>query len=56
MMDKVEVNGPGTSPVWSFLKGSGCSGCGDDVTWNFGAKFIIDKNGNVVERSGGSPK
>ena len=46
MMDKVDVNGPNTSPVWKFLKEQ--SGKADDVTWNFAAKFIVDKDGNVV--------
>jgi len=49
MMDKVDVNGPNTSPVWKFLKEQ--SGKADDVTWNFAAKFIVDKDGNVVERN-----
>ena len=43
-MDKVEVNGPNTHPIFKFLKGN--SG---DVKWNF-EKFLIDKQGNVVAR------
>lgn len=54
-MDKVDVNGPQTSPVWQHLKSSGCPGCDADVRWNFAAKFLIDKEGKVVLRSGGSP-
>lgn len=42
MMDKVDVNGADASPVWSYLKGA-CDTCGDDVGWNFGAKFVVDK-------------
>ena len=49
---QVDVNGPNTSPVWAFLKKETKSG---DVTWNFAAKFIIDKNGAVVERNSDSP-
>lgn len=49
MMDKIDVNGPGTSPVWAFLKEQ--SGDAADVSWNFAAKFIIDKEGNVTERN-----
>lgn len=48
MMDKIDVNGAGTHPVWAFLKDK----FPGDVSWNFAAKFIIDKEGNVVERNG----
>lgn len=54
MMEKVDVNGPKTHPVWAYLK-SACDTCGGDVTWNFKAKFIVDKNGNVVQRNGNPP-
>lgn len=50
MMGKVNVNGPKTSPVWKYLKEQ--SKDTSDVRWNFACKFIIDKNGNVVERNG----
>jgi glutathione peroxidase-family protein len=40
---QIDVNGGSTSPVWKFLKGSDAKGAGDDVGWNFAAKFIIDK-------------
>ncbi len=52
--EKIDVNGSGTHPVWQWLKGA-CASCDGEVTWNFGAKFIIDKNGNVVERRGDNP-
>ena len=48
MMDKIDVNGANTHPVWAFLKAAQPG----DVSWNFAAKFIIDKEGNVVERNG----
>ena len=44
---QVEVNGPGTSPVYAFLKAS--SGDPSDVEWNFG-KFLLDGSGKVVKR------
>eukprot|EP00879_Flechtneria_rotunda_P012448 GHRR01012999.1.p1 GENE.GHRR01012999.1~~GHRR01012999.1.p1 ORF type:complete len:213 (+),score=39.60 GHRR01012999.1:57-641(+) len=53
-MEKVDVNGPNTHPVWKYLK-SGCRNCDGEVTWNFKAKFLIDKDGNVVERNGDNP-
>jgi glutathione peroxidase len=49
MMDKIDVNGPNTHPVWAYLKANSKA---DDVRWNFAAKFIIDKDGKVVERNG----
>ena len=49
-MEKVDVNGPSTSPVWTYLKGA-CESCGGDVGWNFAAKFIVDKQGNVLKRT-----
>eukprot|EP00898_Chlorokybus_atmophyticus_P003974 jgi/Chlat1/4578/Chrsp290S00321 len=55
LMDKVDVNGPKTSEVYKYLKGA-CETCSGDVRWNFAAKFIIDKDGNVVERNKDSPK
>lgn len=54
MMDKIDVNGDQTSPVFQFLKGA-CASCAGDVKWNFAAKFIVDKSGNVVERNGDNP-
>ena len=41
MMDKIDVNGANTSPVWKWLKEQQPG----DVSWNFAAKFIIDKDG-----------
>ncbi|KAL5558243.1 hypothetical protein UlMin_034454 [Ulmus minor] len=49
IFDKVDVNGPNTAPVYQFLKSSAGGFLGDLVKWNF-EKFLIDKNGKVVER------
>ena len=49
MMANVDVNGADASPVWNFLKEQTNSG---DVSWNFAAKFIVNKDGDVVERNG----
>ncbi|XP_057424019.1 phospholipid hydroperoxide glutathione peroxidase, chloroplastic-like [Lotus japonicus] len=49
IFDKVDVNGPFTVPVYQFLKSSAGGFLGDVVKWNF-EKFLIDKNGKVVER------
>ncbi|KAJ7958483.1 Glutathione peroxidase [Quillaja saponaria] len=49
IFDKVDVNGPNTAPVYQFLKSSAGGFLGDLVKWNF-EKFLVDKNGRVVER------
>jgi len=49
IFDKVDVNGPSTAPVYQFLKSSAGGFLGDLVKWNF-EKFLLDKNGKVVER------
>jgi glutathione peroxidase len=48
---KVEVNGPGTHPVYQHFK----SVFPGDVKWNFG-KFLVDKTGHVVKRYSHSDK
>jgi glutathione peroxidase len=50
MFHKIEVNGDGATPLYKWLK-SEQPGDGDsaEITWNF-EKFLIDKDGNVVER------
>ncbi|GAU17703.1 hypothetical protein TSUD_07640 [Trifolium subterraneum] len=49
IFDKVDVNGPFTAPVYQFLKSSSGGFFGDLIKWNF-EKFLVDKNGKVVER------
>ncbi|KAL3677771.1 hypothetical protein R1sor_020727 [Riccia sorocarpa] len=50
IFDKVDVNGPNTAPVYQFLKAKKGGGIlGDNIKWNFG-KFLVDQDGNVVER------
>lgn len=46
---QVDVNGPFTAPVYQFLKSSAGGFLGDLIKWNF-EKFLVDKNGKVVER------
>ena len=50
LSSKIEVNGPGTHPLYVWLKAA--SG-GAEIQWNF-EKFLIDKAGQVVKRY--SPK
>ncbi|KAL4303279.1 hypothetical protein GQ457_10G003000 [Hibiscus cannabinus] len=49
IFDKVDVNGPNTAPVYKFLKSSAGGFFGDLIKWNF-EKFLVDKNGKVIER------
>ncbi|CAA3019785.1 phospholipid hydroperoxide glutathione peroxidase 1, chloroplastic [Olea europaea subsp. europaea] len=49
IFDKVDVNGPSTAPVYQFLKSNAGGFLGDLIKWNF-EKFLVDKNGEVVER------
>jgi glutathione peroxidase len=50
MMAKVDVNGPSAHPLYAFLKREkkGLMGSAG-VKWNF-TKFLIDRQGDVVER------
>ncbi|KAI9142964.1 thioredoxin-like protein [Paraphysoderma sedebokerense] len=49
IMEKVEVNGDDTHPVYQYLKSQKNSLMMSRVKWNF-EKFLIDKNGVVVDR------
>lgn len=46
---KIEVNGTGESPLYSYLKSQKSGILGSKIKWNF-TKFLVDKNGNVVRR------
>ena len=50
MFHKIEVNGDTAAPLYQLLKDEQ-PGDGDsaEIAWNF-EKFLIDKQGNVVER------
>ncbi len=47
MFEKVEVNGENAHPLYNYLKSK--AGNDEDVAWNF-TKFLIDKNGKVIQR------
>lgn len=50
IFDKIEVNGPNTHPLYKFLKQEKPGMLGTpDIKWNF-TKFLIDRNGIVIER------
>jgi glutathione peroxidase len=46
---KVEVNGPGTHPVFSFLKKRARGIGGATIKWNF-TKFLVGRDGTTVTR------
>ena len=50
MFSKVEVNGENATPLFKYLKEqqSGILGS-QKIKWNF-TKFLVDKNGNVIDR------
>ena len=50
MFAKIEVNGAGTHPLFKWLKKEAPGLLGtQDIKWNF-TKFLIDREGRVVER------
>jgi glutathione peroxidase len=50
MFSKVEVNGPGTHPLYAQLKDDAPGMLGSKaVKWNF-TKFLVNRNGEAVER------
>jgi glutathione peroxidase len=50
MFAKVDVNGENEAPLYKFLKSSqkGILGT-ENIKWNF-TKFLVDKEGNIVDR------
>ena len=46
---KIDVNGENEDPLYTFLKDSKGGVFGDKIKWNF-TKFLVDRDGNVVER------
>ena len=50
LMGKVEVNGPGATPFYQWLKGEAPGLLGSKgIKWNF-TKFLINREGQVVRR------
>ncbi len=49
MFAKIEVNGDGTDPLFSYLKEQAPGLMGNKIKWNF-TKFLVDPQGNVVKR------
>ncbi|MEO6512881.1 MAG: glutathione peroxidase [Nocardioides sp.] len=51
MFGKLEVNGEDEHPLYGWLKSEKAGPRGADIDWNF-TKFLLDRDGNVVERYG----
>jgi glutathione peroxidase len=49
LLEKIEVNGPHTHPVFKFLKSRLGGLFGSRIKWNF-TKFLIDADGRPVRR------
>ncbi|MBN9381982.1 MAG: glutathione peroxidase [Chitinophagaceae bacterium] len=49
LFEKIEVNGPGTHPVFKYLKTKLGGFFGRRIKWNF-TKFLIDRDGRPVKR------
>jgi len=54
MFSKIDVIGPNENPLYQWLIGHS-DRPNDNIEWNF-AKFIVDRNGNVVKRIAPSTK
>ncbi len=48
---KIDVNGDNESPLYTYLKSQKGGLLGKKIKWNF-AKFLVDREGNVVDRYG----
>ncbi len=46
---KCDVNGENEIPLYTFLKKEKGGALGSRIKWNF-TKFLVDRNGNVVDR------
>ena len=52
---KIDVKGDNANPLYKWLICQNEKGKAKNIKWNF-TKFLIDKNGNVVERFGSMDK
>jgi glutathione peroxidase len=49
MYAKISVKGDDQAPLYAYLTKQTPAGISGDIKWNF-TKFLIDRNGNVVQR------
>ncbi len=56
LFEKIDVNGEHTHPLYVFLKKEATGFLGSEsIKWNF-TKFLIDTEGNVIDRYGSATK
>lgn len=55
LFSKIEVNGPGTHPLYKWLKNEKKGMIGGAIKWNF-TKFLIGRDGGVIERYASAKK
>lgn len=55
VMGKIDVNGSGRHPLYTFLTKKAGGLFNDNIKWNF-TKFLVDRNGQVVHRFGSITK
>lgn len=53
--DKIDVNGKNEHPLYKYLKDNCPVDTGKKIKWNF-TKFLVDREGNIVNRFGPSVK
>jgi glutathione peroxidase len=49
MFAKISVKGADQAPLYTYLTEQSGTGIAGDIKWNF-TKFLVDRNGNVVQR------
>lgn len=49
IFDKINVNGQNAHPLYQYLKSGKKGILGESIKWNF-TKFLIDRDGNIIER------
>jgi glutathione peroxidase len=55
MFSKIDVNGKNAHPLYEWLKTEKKGVLGGAIKWNF-TKFLVDPEGNVVQRYGSATK
>ena len=56
LFEKIKINGENTHPLYKFLKKEAKGFWGtESIKWNF-TKFLIDRDGNVINRYGSTTK
>ncbi len=51
LFSKINVNGDDAEPLYRYLKEQKKGVLGNNIKWNF-TKFLVDREGNVIERFG----